>query len=265
MASKVAARDIRVGPKGGLFVYRKGAVGNKRYLSGEAKEYITDARQLATVEALQAERRQPPRASLTKTSMMNTKNPAAATFCACGAGDKGARYGCKRFPTLDSDMCITDFPSADTTLRRYVHPLGEDKSEEETHLSDTQVDERTLSRASGASHSDQAPSSADMSRTRVNVADVLDEHYRALRADGGGGDRLGGYTLSGASALESKSKPPVGVPSPRAVYSKFYCVLHFVYFDAADVCRPCARGSLVRETRRLSTAPTSSASAFGLL
>jgi hypothetical protein len=114
----------------------------------------------------------------------------------------------------------------------------------ETHLSDTQVDERTLSRASGASHPDQAPSSADMSRTRVNVADVLDEHYRALRADRGGGDRRGGYPLSGASALQSKSKPPVGVPSPRAVYSKFYCVLHSVYFNAADFCGPCARGSL---------------------
>jgi hypothetical protein len=65
MASSSVALDVHVGAKGGLFVYKNGHSGAKRYLSGDSKQHIKDPVQLAHILALKVQWRITP---ATKTS-----------------------------------------------------------------------------------------------------------------------------------------------------------------------------------------------------
>jgi hypothetical protein len=57
MLSGARGMKVRVGPKGGLFVYRNGESGAKRYLTGEAADYVADAAELRQIVALQTKLR----------------------------------------------------------------------------------------------------------------------------------------------------------------------------------------------------------------
>jgi hypothetical protein len=65
MSSGVAASRLRVGAKGGLFVYRQSDAGSKRYLTGEVKDYVKNGKRRAALEALQTKRRSGASAAVT--------------------------------------------------------------------------------------------------------------------------------------------------------------------------------------------------------
>jgi hypothetical protein len=77
MMSQISAHEIRVGPRGGLFVYANNSKGSKRYLPGEAKDYVTDPVKLEAIQTLQEKRRAPKKKSLEKPT--TTKKRASVT------------------------------------------------------------------------------------------------------------------------------------------------------------------------------------------